>query len=196
MINLLPDETKRNLRAARLNVLLLRYLIFLGVACLFIVGAFGVGYLLTASERTAAARDLAASQQTLAAYQKTKLDAQAFADNLRAARIILSNETIFSDLIVQIAKTLPPNTVLTSLNLSTDTLGKQIIINARTKDAEAPLALKTALENSPLFTNVSILTIAKPSPSDPPPRFMIARDYPVTVTMSATLVKPPARSQP
>ncbi len=196
MINLLSDEAKRNLRAGRLNVLLLRYVMFLGTASLFIVAVFGVGYLLTAAERSAASQELAANQQALAGYQQTKQEAQAFSDNLKTAKIILSNETVFSDLIVQIARTIPPNVVLTSLSLSTDNLGKQITINARTKDTETPLALKAALENSPLFSNVNILTIAKPSPADQVPNFRIPREFPVTVTISATIIKPPARSQP
>lgn len=200
MINLLPVENKQSFRAARLNVLLIRYIIFIAVSILFMIAIFGVGYYITITDKNRAESELAELQAASAKYDKTRREAESFEKNLSTAKGILSNEIIFSELMANIAKTLPPGTVLTDFNIATESLGKPMVISAKTKDAEGGLRLKEYLERSPYFENVSIQTITNPSNNggsggNGGSAGEIATNYPYTVVLSATLFTQASLSQ-
>lgn len=187
MINLLSQDRKANIRAARLNVILRRYVFGLILTILAMIAAFGIGYAFTIMQRNAATAEREKNEQAVAQYSKVASEAKAFADNLTSAKAILSNEVLFSKLMTDIAKTMPRGSVLTNLSVTTtDIGGKPINLSARTMDAGAtPLKIKSELEASPLFENVSINSISKNPPSDEDP--IIARKYPVTVDLYVTL---------
>lgn len=189
MINLLPKEAKQSLRAARLNVVLRRYLLSIGAATIFMLAIFGVGYYITMTDRNNAKQELADLEQASAKYSETKRQAEEFEKSLKTAKSILSSEVIFSDLVVAIAKTLPNGTVLTDLSVTTDSFGQETTLSARTRDPEGGLRLKTALQDSPLFDKVSIQTITNPA------RESNGQDnansgYPYLVVMNVTIQKP------
>lgn len=199
MINLLPDETKRNYRAARLNVILRRYVIVLIWALLFMGASFGVGYFVTTQDREVAQQELDRFRQEASKYEKVKKDSADFAKNLATTKSILSSEIIFSELIVDISKTLPKGAILSNLTIGAENLGDDITLSARTVDAnETPLRLKQSLEESPLFEKVSIMNITTPAPGAESGATATAtaenpmlRSHPVTVNLSATMSKPP-----
>lgn len=194
MINLLPQETKKSIRAGRLNVVLLRYVIYLAICLIAAVLIFGVGYYITTQERKDHEAQRATYESSNAGYAKIKQESDAFSKDLTIADSILSSEIVFSELIVDIAKTLPDGTVLTSLNITTESAGEPLAINARTKDPEGALRLKAALESSPIFENVSVLSITSPSDASPTTALSyIAQNYPYSVVLSSTLSKGGAR---
>lgn len=187
MINLLPDETKREIRAARRNILLRRYVVGLTMALLLLVGAFGVGYYVSINERWAAEEQLATTEQQSVAFAKINKEAKEFAENLTTAKSILSNQVTYSQLVTDIAKTLPKGAVLASLNISAQDFGKPVTITALTTNAgSVPLELKSSLQKSQLFENVSIISITEKegaADSTNP----ILKSHHVSVSINATL---------
>ena len=187
MINLLDIETQRHYRAARLNLKLRGYLTLLLVTLLAIVVAFASGVYLTRSERAVADRELAQGEQSVASYAKVKKEAEDFSSNLKIAKAILSQEVLYSDMIVQIARTLPSSAVLSSLVLDQATLHKPITLAARVKTKDDAVVLKNTLEDSPLFESVNLNSINEqpvtPSTKGTP------RTYPVVVTLSMNVTK-------
>ncbi len=190
MINLLPLDYKKEMQAARVNVTLGRYVIFviITIAAAFLI--FAGGYFITIQARSQAKTDLASNNQQLSQYNRVKSEAEQFESNLQNAKAILDHQVSFSKLIVQIAKTLPSDAVLESLHLTTaDIGGKPITLDARTANSgSAPLKLKDALESSPLFDDVSIISIKRDQSASSDSK--VAADYPVEVQLSASLVKP------
>jgi len=186
MINLLPDERKQEIRAGRMNVLLLRYNIFvlaaigiIGVACL----AFYV-VLRNSQLNAQAATDSNSSQE--ASLTKVKSDADNYSKNLTTARQILDNGISYTDVIVAITKLIPSGVVFDSLNLQASSFGQQTAFAAHASSYAAALQLKQNLQSSKVFTNVFFTTLtdenaakagAAPSP------------YPITITISAKLNK-------
>lgn len=184
MINLLPADIQKSHRAARLNLKLRSYIGILSFTLLGIAGIYGGGYYLTLQERSAAEALLQQHKQETAQYQKLRDEAQTFADNLKIAKTILSKETHYSDLIVQIAQTLPQSAILTSLSLDASTFqSKPLALSGRVKTETDALTLKNALEASPLFENVSLTSVAiTDTDGETNP---LLREYPVNVSLSA-----------
>lgn len=192
MINLLPMESKQEIKAARFNVLLLRYLLFLFVSFLFMVVIIGTGYYLIHLQQQATEKKSSSLNETSAEYKDTKQKAENFANNLNIASSILKNEVIYSDLVVNITKTLPAGTVLTDFNITTQNFGKPLVISARTKSQEGGLLLKEHLEKSVYFENVSISTITNPEENaDSSISSDLAKKYPYTVILSGTFIGQP-----
>lgn len=188
MINLLSPGSQKQYRAARLNLRLRNYLIVFSCVTLAIAGTFGAGVYLTTQERTAAEKQYQEREQSLAAYSSVKSEAESFADNLKTAKSILSQEVRYSDMVTRIASTLPPDAVLGSLTLDQATISKPVAFNARVKTKDGAISLKTTLEASPLFENVNINNIIEEK-IESTEKNTIKRDFPVVVTISLTFSK-------
>lgn len=187
MINLLDTDSQAQYRAARMNVQLRRYLVIFMITLAAIAGLFATGALLTWSQRAAAEQEQQSAEASVASYSATRKEAIEFANNLTIAKAILSQEVLYSDMIVQITKTLPSSAVLSSLGLDTTTLTKPITMNARVKTKNDAVTLKNTLEASPLFEDVNINNILQEeiaATSSP-----ISRAYPVSVTLTLKATK-------
>ncbi len=161
MINLLGYEDKKQLRAARINSILLDYII-LALATIVVVGLlFAASFIFMNFEQQSAKSSVADNQDRSRKYASIKAQAESFANNLSIARSILSNEISYSDLTIAIAKALPPNTVLSSLSLSPQTFGSQMSLEVRADSYDGALNLKSKLSQSPLFTDVNIGNITR-----------------------------------
>lgn len=191
MINLLAPESQKLYRAARLNLKLRTYIFILLVALVGVLGIFGAGYYLTLQERSIAESELQKHQQETKTYQGIRNEAQSFADNLKIAKTILSQEIVYSDLITQVAQALPSSAVLTALNVDAANIDKPMTLSGRVKTKNDALVLKSTLENSPLFEDVNINNVTEaPEFNDPAAQQnRVLRNFPVTVTITVTLTK-------
>lgn len=188
MINLLSPDSKRQLRAARRNIILRRYVAFITSVAVLVFATFGVGYYLTTQERASLQAEAASHSDRLAKYKAARDTADQYTKDLATAKNILSHEVVFSDLIIQISKTLPEGVVLSDLSLSTDTFGTEITIKAHAKNSDvAPLSLKTALEQSNLFSNVKIANITDKMFDATGSLKFTEKNYPVDVQLLATI---------
>jgi len=160
MINLLPEETKLEIRAARLNVILLRYIIILGLAVAFlVVVTFGSHFVLGTVE--ASAQTVINSNQTKASsFGSTQSEANALTANLQNAKSLLDANVDYTKILTSIAALVPNGVVLDKLAISPSTFGTPTSIQAYAKTTQAAIALKNAFSSSPLFTNVSFQTLS------------------------------------
>lgn len=156
MINLLPPQTKRHIRAARQNIVLRRYCFLVVFSALLFSAIFAVGFWVTSDEKSQAERAKAADQQAMAQYADVREQAEQFASDLKTAKEILGGSVSFSDLIIDIAATVPPGVVLNNLALGATTQKGPIDITGRAKSYDAVLAIKTSLESSDIFQDVNI----------------------------------------
>lgn len=156
MINLLGTDNLKQLRAARINVILRGYIILTGIVILSVLGAFGIGYYLLIRDVQLAEASSARYNAEKAQYTETLKKGKAFTQNLATAKEILSSETLFSELTFKIAETLPPDTVLRSLSLSQETLTEPILLDIGTTSYDNAVRAKETFESSPFFENVSL----------------------------------------
>lgn len=190
MINLLSPDDLKQIRSARFNVRLRRYLILSVIAMAVIAGVYGIGYTFARNEYFVAQERNAAAQKDLAQYQDVKNEAAMFRANLSVAKKILGSEIIFSEFITDIAKTLPPNSVLANLTLSTNMTAAgsktkgSTQITARAKSYNDVIAIKSAFEKSSLLSDVRIMSTSVASGN----RLSgIEANYPYEVTFSLVI---------
>lgn len=181
MINLLPDDYKKELRAARANVVLLRYNIFTLIAVGFLVLSCVVIYLLINENKRTAEEANIANVAKASSYASTRSQAEEYRKNLAITKQILNNEVNYTDVIFAITSLLPSGVVLDGVNLNASDFGNQTNFAAHAKNYDAVAKLKQNFQNSKLFTNVFFQTInAAETGSDA---------YPISVNISVKINK-------
>ena len=183
MINLLPPETKTQIAAARANRLLLRYNILLLVALTFLAAAIGFVYIYLGSAKISAETAIQANIAKVGDYSAVEAEAGAFRQDLANAKTILDNDVTYTKVILGIAKVLPPGVVLDTLSLDSTTFGTPTTLTANVSNYATVLALKDSLQQSDLFSDVSLQTISNDG----------SGSYPLSATLSVTIRKDAAR---
>lgn len=184
MINLLPDTYKKELVAARQNVLLLRYNFFLiGIAGFLLLACLSVFLVLTTTKSLAEATSNENSAK-ISNYAGTIKDADEYRKNLETAKKILANDVSYTQLAFAITEILPKGVVLDTLTLDAKTFGTQTTLLAHAKDYATVGALKSAFEKSPLFANVHLQSITATSDEGS------NTAYPLSVSLNVTMQKP------
>lgn len=191
MINLLPPETKKQIRAARINVILYRYCLLIVITAALLGTVFGVGFWASINDKQAAdaakSDSLAAEQQ----FAKTKTQAQTFASNLATDKTILNSNVSFYQLILNIAALVPSGVILNNLTLgnTSSTPNAPIDISGRATSYNTAIGLKSNLEKSPIFENVNIVNISQSDTSTPGTVSPLVQQYPFMVSLKAQFTK-------
>ncbi|MDQ5932144.1 MAG: hypothetical protein QG649_229 [Patescibacteria group bacterium] len=184
MINLLPDEHKSEIRAARTNVVLVRYIAIL-IAAAVVLGGLVAGTYVSINGSKAIAQDLVAYNQSLMSkHESKKTQADIFRSDLAIAKSILDNNVNFSRLIYKIADATPPNVILEELPLEPSTFGSSISLKARAKSVEDARKLQESFsKNNQLFSDVEVTNQKIDNTSSR------SNSYPVEVTLSVVINK-------
>jgi Tfp pilus assembly protein PilN len=183
MINLLPYDTKKEVRAARMNISLIHYIVLIGVCIVFLAVISIAVYIELVSSRTSAQNATTANEVKANGYGSVQTEIATFRNNLSTTKTILSQSVDYSSIMIQIAQLLPPGVVLDNLTLSTATIGTPITLSAHAANNNDALALKDSFSHSALFTGVSILTLANTAGTD------VGTTYPIAVTLNVTINK-------
>jgi Tfp pilus assembly protein PilN len=168
MINLLPPEDKRQLRAARTNTLLARYNIILLAAVAFLGLAIGVVYIYLTTTKAGADATVSENATETAQYAGVVEEANQFRNNLSIAKQILDREITYTNVLLNIAQVMPAGVELESLTLDAETFGAETTLSASARDYDRALAFKDALQNSPYFSDVHFQTVDDSQSGDHP----------------------------
>lgn len=180
MINLLPPDTKKQIRAARTNVMLTRMTIVFTISLALLVTGFGGALYITNQARQAA---IDGTPKDSASTAATKQKAQDFANNLKAAKTILDSQISYTTTLIELTNAIPPHTVLTSVSLSSQSFGAQVTLSALARSSDDAINLKSSLVKSGLMTNVAFQSLTSSSNPGSP--------YHQSVTLSGTLTSHP-----
>ena len=161
MINLLSSEAKTELKSARRNVVLRKY-VFTTLFLMFVIaGSYAVGYGIMFAQEASYKDQIAEYAPQKATYSNTIKQATEYNKNLAIAKSILGNELSYSAFNTVIAKTMPKSVVLVGLNITTKDLEKHVEFSFAAKSYNDVLATKEAFEKSPYFSQVQIRTTNK-----------------------------------
>lgn len=182
MINLLADSHKREIKAGRINVILVRYISILAVALLIIASITVGSFIVLKSAEMNAQSKTNDNDLKVAAYNQTKVAADQFRNDLSTAKNILDKEVTYSALIHEITDTIPNGIVIDALDLDSTTLGTPITINANGRSYQDGVRLKNEFQkNTKLYSDVSLASI---NASDGE-----AGDYPYKIVLNVTINK-------
>jgi len=198
MINLMPSEIKHDIRAARMNVILLRYLLTM-IGAVILLALFCLTFFVilrsTQSNAVSTNKDNAAKATS---YQSVRNQADAYRNDLRIAKQIFANSISYTDIINRITELVPKGVVLDSISLTSNTFGSQTAFSAHAKSYGAATTLKENFECADeqlqkqfgcanLFSNIYFQNLTesggdKTAGDD-------GTSYPVSVVLSAKLNK-------
>jgi len=160
VINLLPDSHKSEIRAARANVLLVRYIAILAAAIAVLSGIIAAAYVVLDEKETLAESLVEAHNAKMAPYEATRTEAEALRASLSDAKAILDQKVSYTKLVYEIADSLPQGVVLDTLELDSSLLGSPMTINARAKTFESASQLKDKFASkSAIFSDVKLLSL-------------------------------------
>lgn len=181
MINLLPEETKRQLRAAHTNVLLFKYLLVLGAGAAFLSLAFGASYIFLTNNKVAIEKLEDNSQSTVSLYSVAQKQLNSIVSSVTTAKNILDQQVSYSNIIAGIAAALPTGVIIDKLTVDNSTIGKPITLIAKAKSADSAPLMKDSFASSTLFSNYNLLSMTT-DVSDP-------SGFPVQISFSITINK-------
>lgn len=185
MINLLPPELKQHYEYGRRNTVLRRWataLAFglLGVCIVTFGGLFMMEKSIITYRKQVGDSNQSLTQQHLA---QTRDQAKQVSGDIKLATDVLSKEVLFSKLLTQIAKVIPPRASLTDLNISKDQAS--IEIKAVAADYLSATQLQVNLQDpaNQIFSKADIQTISCKNGTTTDTR------YPCSVTIKALFNK-------
>ncbi|MDB5160477.1 MAG: Fimbrial assembly family protein [Candidatus Saccharibacteria bacterium] len=182
MINLLPDETKKEIRAARVSVILVRYVAVVILAFVFLVLLLAGSYFVLTQTKNSATQLIDANSTKAEVYSSTKAQVDALSSSLAETKSILDQEVLYSNVLMNIGQQMPPGTVIDKIALDASSFtGTPLTLKAYAKTTNAAVALREKFQSSPIFTNVSFQSISDTSGG--------ISGYPVSVSMTLTISK-------
>ncbi|MEI7539627.1 MAG: PilN domain-containing protein [Candidatus Saccharibacteria bacterium] len=167
MINLLPDETKQQIRAARTNVFLLKIIISLGCAVIYLAVVCTATYFIISNEK--------ASPTTAAIIKR----ANTMQTSFNTAQSVIDQQISYSDIITNLASALPTGMILDKLSLNNATLDSPIDIQLHASDEDNVPLLKQNLQKLAQFSNYNLQSVTSDSNAVP--------GYPIKVDISLTI---------
>lgn len=161
MINLLPPELKTGYRYARRNVALRKWVALFLVALVGLGGLATYGLLALKQSTVHYNTEIAATEATFqkensAATQKQVKD---ISNNFKLVVKVLGQEVLFSELIQQIAATIPDNANLTGLNINQTQGGIDISANATDYKTATQVQVNLSDPKNKIFTKADIVSI-------------------------------------
>ena len=161
MINLLPPEVKSTYSFARRNVTLRKWLIACIVALIGLGGLATLGLLSLRQSSVQFKKENIAASQVLESerYGQTQQRVQDISNSFKLVVRVLSQQVLFSELLKQIATTIPDNANLTGLNI-TQTQGG-IDISAEAIDYKTATQVQVNLNDpaNKIFSKADIVTV-------------------------------------
>ena len=155
MINLLPPDDKKQIKSARINVLLLRYNTMLVLGVVFLSLAMAVSYFFLMTSKQVAEKTIHDNTQKASSYIEVENQADSFRAQLLNSKNILDGQVSYAKAALAIAKLLPDGTALSNLNLDEKSFTLPLILTVNIKDEAAAAQLVDNFQKSPLFSKVT-----------------------------------------
>ena len=182
MINLLPDDAKMQIHAARTNVTLVKYVFVLALGVIFLGFISTAVYFVLINIQANAEAIVTDNNSKSSAYSSVQAQAKNLRSSLTSAKTILDKEIAYTKVLTGIAKAMPTGVVLDTLNLSPTTLDVPITIQAYAKTTRDALLLKDSFQKSPLFSSVTLVSLENSAQNQ-------ASGYPVTISLNLIINK-------
>ena len=161
MINLLPPERNLNMRVARNNTILRRYLELVVVSLVVIAAAVAGAYYFLYSQQQSIEKTVAINQDKVKALEPVQKQAEQLSVTINTIAGLMSKNVKFSDMLTQIGGIMPEGSVLTGLQFSLENLSSPLIVSAQVENEERAAVLRNNLASSPLFKDAEIITITE-----------------------------------
>jgi len=155
MINLLPSTMKQDIKAARFNVLLIKFALVQLITIIFLAAISVVFYLVLMQIRTNSESMTGQNTNTEASnigkqYEETRT-------KINSANILLSAGNPFADTLTSLASLTPEGAIVDSLTMNSDIYGKALDLKGKAADNSIVSKFSTNLEAAKdMFSSVKL----------------------------------------
>ena len=158
MINLLPPKRLLNIRIARTNTVLKRYIILVVLGVAILGGAVAASYYFLNSQQVNIKQTLV-EQQKAQQLEPIQKQAEELSVTVNTIAALLTRNIKFSDMLTTIGGLMPNGAVLTGLQFSIEDLDAPLVISAKVENEELAAVLRNNLAGSDLFKGADIESI-------------------------------------
>lgn len=159
MISLLPYTNRRQIRSARANVTLIKCLIFLIFAMIFLASYSYIAYSFADSNKKGEELITKSDQQSNVNANSILDQAEKIKLNIFVAKTMLNKHIPYSDIITSLASILPDGVVIDSLAINDDPRSTPIDITFKAKSSQKNEELKNNINQSKIFTKYTVKSI-------------------------------------
>ncbi len=161
MINLLPPQRLANLRIARSNTILRRYIELSLMSIIILIAAVVMAYYFLHSQQVNTRSIVDINKKKVAQLEPVQKQATQLSSTVNIIAGLFSHNIEFSDMLTQIGGLMPQGSVLTGLQFSVEDLKSPLEISAQVDNEQKAAILRNNLATSKLFSKVDIKTVAK-----------------------------------
>lgn len=161
MINLLPPQKLANIRIARANTTLRRYIELLLLALFVIVASIIGAYYLLRIQQANVQTVNESNKATIAELEPVQKQAEQLSQTINTIATISSRDVQFSDMLVKIGGLMPDGAVLTGLQVSVDDYTSPLQITAEVDTQSKGAVLLNNIQASDLFDSAELKSIVK-----------------------------------
>lgn len=187
MINLMPPESRQEIKFARKNTQLRKWLTFttIGLIGIVVIIISGIWFIQQSTETQQKQVNTAREQLKNQKLEETQARVSGISDSVKLVADVLSRQVLFSELLRQIGSVMPSGTNLESLNIGAIEGG--LDLSARAVDYQSATQVQVNLANpeNKIFEKADIINIScspQNNESEPNP-------YPCTVSIRALFAK-------
>lgn len=180
MINLLPKEAVKEIKAGHNNTFLIKSIIFIGSMVIFLSIVSAGAYIYLGNAKLAA-ENSTSSTLIDTSYQKAKSEAELISANIAISQNIISQSVSYSKIILELAKILPTQTTISSLSIDENSINQPVTLKIYAKSESEVSKLKTNFNSSSIFTGYNVV-----STTDKQTDLV---GYPVAITVTVNINK-------
>lgn len=189
MINLLPPKRLLNMRIARSNTILRRYLELALISVVIVAAAITCAYYILHNQQQDIQKTVSINQEKVKKLEPVQKEAEQLSATINTIAGLMSKNVKFSDMLTQIGGIMPPGSSLTGLQFSLEDTSSPLVVSAQVVSEERAAVLRNNLANSALFKDAKIVTITEikkeESETTDPTTPVVENPYQYTVTINA-----------
>lgn len=161
MINLLPPVRVLDIRLARKNTVLRRYIELIIVGALVLLAAILVARYFFGIQNDSIQHTVDLNNTKIAKLEPVQKQAEELSATVNTISGLLSRNVKFSDMLTQIGGIMPPGSVLTGLKFSLEDVEAPLVVSAQVDNEQKAAILRNNLAASNLFEKAEIKNITK-----------------------------------
>ena len=166
MINLLPPKRVLNIKTARNNTVLKRYIELTIIGMLIIIAGAVLAYALFTTEKENVQKTVDLNQQKISKLEPVQKQAEELSATVNTISGLLSRNIKFSEMLTNIGGVMPDGSVLTGLQFSIQDIKSPLVVSAQVDNEQKAAVLRNNLAGSELFEKADIQSITKNEEGD------------------------------
>lgn len=185
MINLLPNDYKKQISYARRNASLLRWAIAcaIGVFGILLVIVAGQLFMIRSTDSWQRQVNSTSAQLESQKLQETQTRVTEISDSIKLAIQVLSKQVLFSKLLTQIGAAMPNGTSLQSLSIATPEGGIDLTAVATNYQTATQVQVNLSDPSNKIFEKADIVSVSCQQGDE------VTSAYPCTVSIRALFAK-------